>query len=64
MSEVEEEAVVPGALRAHNDESPAEMSIPSVWADESESDTKSIPGIDKGTRRRLSLIWPPDPVSV
>ena len=51
MSEVEEEAVVPGALRTHNDES-----------HESEFDTESIPRID--SRRRLSLIWRPDPVPV
>ena len=42
MSEAEEEAVVPGVLRTHNDESPQEMSIPSgsrfqCLADETES---------------------------
>ena len=51
MSEVEEEAVVPGALRTHIDES-----------HESEFDTERIPHID--SRRRLSLIWRPDPVPV
>ena len=46
MSEVEEEAVVPGAFRTHNDES-----------HESEFVTESIPRIE--SRRRLSLIWRP-----
>ena len=51
MSEVDEEAVVPGAFRSHNDES-----------HESEFVTESIPHIE--SRRRLSLIWRPDPVPV
>ena len=36
------------------------IKIPCLAAEDSESDTESVPGIDRRTRRRLSLIWRAD----